>query len=202
MRWSPLGGLLWFVAYPIGFLIGTGSGDTASEVIERADSHELGIGIALIVVLISPLLLGWFVGGLYLRLRALGALTESIFALIGGAVFTVLLFVADTIVLAALSELGSADEAVQASYAQTILVLEDVSWNVQGGAGVATALMIIASSVGARRSIPRWTFWVSLALGIVSLNTIGFIGVFAWIVWVGAAAVVMLVTDHRRAPPR
>jgi hypothetical protein len=112
----------------------------------------------------------------------------------------VLLFVADTIVLAALSQLGSAEDTAQASYAQTILVLEDVSWAVQGGAGVAAALMIISSSVGARRSIPRWMFWVSLALGVVALNTIAFIGVFAWLVWVGAAAVVMLVTDRRRPP--
>jgi hypothetical protein len=194
VRWSPLGGLLWFLAYPVGELIGTGSGTTPAEVVERAESHQAGIGIIQIVVLLSPLLLGWFVGGLYVRLSAAGAEAESVLALIGGVTFIVLLSLADTIVFAPLLELPNKDDAVQATFAQAIPVLEAASWTVQGGAGVAAALMIVASSIGARRtgSLAGWIFWISLALGVVSLFTIGFIGVFAWLFWIGLASIAML----------
>jgi hypothetical protein len=53
VRWAPLGGLVWFVAYPAGFLFGTGGGDTPAEVVDRAESHEVGIGIVQMVALLS-----------------------------------------------------------------------------------------------------------------------------------------------------
>lgn len=201
MRWAPLGGLLWFLAYPVGQLIGTGGGETAAEVIDRAESHRLGIGIVQLVVLFSPLLLGWFVGGLHLRLRAVGADAESVFALVGGIAFTVLLFLADTITFAPLSELPNKDASVQSAYAESIPVLEAVSWNVQGGAGAAAALMIIASSQGARRgaALEGWLFGASLFLGVLALATVAFVGVFAWLIWVGCASVAMLVRGRARA---
>jgi len=195
LRWSPLGGLLWFLAYPVGELIGTGGGgETAAEVIDRAESHQVGIGVIQLVVLFSPLLLGWFVGGLYLRLRAASAETEGALALIGGIVFSTLIVIADTITFAPLTELPNKDEGVQSAYARTIPVLEDVTWHVQGAAGVAAALMIIASSLGARRCgvLGGWPFTASLFLGIVSLATIAFVGVFAWLIWIGFTSVAML----------
>jgi hypothetical protein len=198
VRWSPLGGLVWFLAYPVGELIGTGGGTITAEVVERAETHKTGIGIMGIVVVLSPLLLGWFVGGLYVRLRAAGADAEGVLALIGGVTFMALLFVADTMVFAPLTELPNKEENVQTTFAQTIPVLEAASWNVQAGAGVAATLMIVATSLGARRTglLRRWAFWISLALGVVSLMTIGFIGVFAWLFWIGLASIWMLARSR------
>jgi hypothetical protein len=117
-----------------------------------------------------------------------------VLALIGGVAFTVLLFLTDTIVFAPLAELPNKDESVQLAYAQTILLLEDVSWHVFAGAGVAAALMIVATSLGARRAgaVTGWRFWASLLLGVVSLATIAFVGAFAWLLWIGVASIGML----------
>ena len=202
-RWSPLGGLVWFVSYPIGFVLGTGEGETATEVIERAESNEAGIGIVLLVVLLSPLLLGLFLAGLCARLRASGTEVESRLVLVGGTVFVALLFLADTLVFAPLSELPNHEGALQSRVAETIPVLEDVSWWVQGGAGVGAALMIMSASIGVRRcgALSGWTFWMSLLLGVVSLFTIAFVGVFAWLLWIGLASIWMLVRSRSWTTP-
>jgi hypothetical protein len=102
-----------------------------------------------------------------------------VLALIGGTVFIVLLVLADTMVMAPLAELPDKSASAQFAQAQTILTLEDVSWVVQGAAGVGAALMIIAASLGARRggAAGRLMFGVSLALGALSGATIAFIGV-------------------------
>lgn len=200
VRWSPVGGLLWLAGTVAAIAVGTGSGDTAAEIVERAEGHQLGIGIWVIVTLLYPLLLGWFVGGLAVRLRTAGAEAESTFALVGGTVFTVLLFVVDVIVFVPLSELSSRDTSVQLEYASVIPVLEDVSWFVLGGAGVAAAAMIVASSLGARRVglVSGWAFWVSLVLGVVALATIAFVGALAWVLWIGLASFWMLAVAPER----
>jgi hypothetical protein len=112
VRWSPLGGLLWFVGTVVAITIGTGSGDTAPEILARARSNEVGIGVWVIAALLYPLLLGWFVGGLATRLWQAGGNAEAVFALIGGTIFTVRLFLVDVIVFVPLSEITSKDESL------------------------------------------------------------------------------------------
>jgi hypothetical protein len=178
--------------------LGDDRGDTPQELVAYVDAvttaEEVWYGAFLIFVLLYPLLLGCFVGGLHLRLRATGADAEAVLALVGGVTFTVLVFLTDVVVFGGLGELTNVDEDQRFAYAQTVLDLERIVWFVQAGAGVGAALMIVAASFGMRRvgAIGRWTFWPSLLLGIVSLNTIGFVGVLAWFAWIGLAAIWML----------
>jgi hypothetical protein len=202
VRWSPLGGLVWFMGWAAvvaaSAIEGGGGGDTAADVLERARSSDVAIGLTLMVTVFSPLLLGVFVAGLCARLRAAGADAESVFALVGGTVFTTLIVIADVIVFAPLAELVGHDAGRQLWHARTILVLEDVSWFVLASAGFAAGLMIVASSVGTRRAgvLAGWRFWSSLALGIASFATIAFVGAFAWFLWIGAASIGMLARSR------
>jgi hypothetical protein len=202
VRWSPLGGLVWFLGWvaviAASAVEGAGGGDTPADVVERAKSGDVAIGLTLIVSFLSPLLLGAFVAGLGARLRERGAEAESLLAVVAGTVFTVLLVIADLIVFGPLSELPAKGAEEQLRAAQTILVLEDVSWFVLAGAGVAAGLMIVASSVGARRTgaVRARIFWPSLLLGVLSLGTIAFVGAFGWFLWIAAASIGMLARSR------
>jgi hypothetical protein len=199
-RWSPLGGIL-FVVGMIVVLVGVSgdTGDTATSVVEYAEDESGWIDFWQFFALLSLLLLGWFVGGLYSRLRRLEARTESALALIGGVGFSVLLFVAFTIWNAPLMELDDEANDIQTTQAETYLAIEDVGWVTLGGAGVAAGLMIIAASVAAMRSrwLPAWAGWVGVALGVIALATVAFFGIFAWLAWIALASIVMLVRSLR-----
>jgi hypothetical protein len=194
-RAAALGGLL-FAAFVVALIItGDGPGDTAAEVIAYADSKSGEIDAIGLFSLLSLLFLGSFVGGLYGRLQAVGARVEATFALAAGAAFAVLFFVAMMIWNAPLIELDSeASSATQMTQAETFLGIEDIGWFMLGGAGVAAALMIIVASVGARRGglVPAWAGWVGVALGIVALATVAFIGILSWLLWIVVVSALML----------
>jgi hypothetical protein len=206
-RWSPIGGLLFIAGLIVVFAATGDSGDTIAEVIDYAEDESGWIDFTGAFALASLLLVGWFVGGLYARLRRFGAAVESVLALVGGVAFTLLFFLALTIWTAPVSELdGEDDAALQQLHAAEYLSIEDIGWITLGGAGVGAGLMIIASSLAALRSraAPSWAGWVGVALGVIALATVAFFGIFAWMLWILVASVAMLVrrSETPAAAPR
>jgi hypothetical protein len=202
-RWSPLGGLLFVALTLFSFLSpsGDGPGDTAEEVVSYANEKSGWNDLALIFALISLILLGWFVSGLYARLRRVEAGGWSVMALVGGVAFTVLFFTAITIWTAPLTELDNETASLQTAQAETYLAIDDVGWVLLGGSGIGAGLMIIAASLVAlrARSVPAWAGWIGVALGVISLATIAFVGIFAWLAWLLIASVGMLIPSVKRA---
>jgi hypothetical protein len=202
-RWSPLGGLLFVALTLFSFLSpsGDGPGDTAEEVVSYANEKSGWNDLALIFALISLILLGWFVSGLYARLRRVEVGGWSVMALVGGVAFTVLFFTAITIWTAPLTELDNETASLQTAQAETYLAIDDVGWVLLGGSGIGAGLMIIAASLVAlrARSVPAWAGWIGVALGVISLATIAFVGIFAWLAWLLIASVGMLIPSVKRA---
>ena len=202
-RWSPLGGLLFVALTLFSFLSpsGDGPGETAEEVVSYANEKSGWNDLALIFALISLILLGWFVSGLYTRLRRVEAGGWSVMALVGGVAFTVLFFTAITIWTAPLIELDNETASLQTAQAETYLAIDDVGWVLLGGSGIGAGLMIIAASLVAlrARSVPAWAGWIGVALGVISLATIAFVGIFAWLAWLLIASVGMLIPSVKRA---
>ena len=202
-RWSPLGGLLFVALTLFSFLSpsGDGPGDTAEEVVSYANENSGWNDLALIFALISLILLGWFVSGLYARLRRVDVGGWSVMALVGGVAFTVLFFTAITIWTAPLTELDNETASLQTAQAETYLAIDDVGWVLLGGSGIGAGLMIIAASLVAlrARSVPAWAGWVGVALGVIALATIAFVGIFAWLAWLLIASVGMLIPSVKRS---
>jgi len=201
-RWSPLGGLLFVVLALFVALspAGEGPGDTAEEVVSNANEKSGWNDLALIFALLSLILLGWFVSGLYARLRRIEAGAWSVMALVGGVAFTVLFFTAITIWTAPLTELDNESASLQTAQAETYLGIDDVGWFLLGGSGIGAGLMIIGASLAALRAtlVPAWAGWIGVALGVISLATIAFVGIFAWLAWLLIASVGMLIRSVRR----
>jgi hypothetical protein len=198
VRWSPLGGLVYVIGLVILFL--TPAGDetpsTAAEVVSYAESHENWHAAAVIVGLAGLLLVGWFVAGLAVRLRDAGARDEGTVAFAGGITFAVLSFMALNVFFSPLFGVTEGDTQVEKlSAATTFLNVDDIGWVALGGAGVAAGLMAIAASLGAMRtgSAPTWAGVIGIILGVASLATIAFVGIFAWLAWILLASVAMLI---------
>lgn len=197
VRWSPLGGLVFVVgAVILAFTPALeGPGDTPAEVVAFAEDNEFWTGTLAIFSLASLLLLGWFVAGLALRLREAGASSEAAVALVGGVTFVVLSFIAFTIFTAPLFGITEDNtSAERLSIASTLMNIDDIGWVVLGGSGVGAGLMAIAASLGAlrTRSAPAWASWIGVLLGVLSLATIAFVGVFGWLLWIGLTSLGML----------
>ena len=208
VRWSPLGGLIFVVgclvfAFTPAF---EDVGDTPVEVVAYAEANEGWILTFSIFALLALLLVGWFVAGLVVRLRDVGADQEATIALIGGVIFTALCFLAFTIFTAPLFGITEDDPepAEKLSIATTLLNVDDIGWVTLGGSGVAVGLMAIAASLGAlrTRSAPAWAGWVGVALGVLSLATIAFFGIFAWLAWILFASLGMLFYRAPATNPR
>ena len=199
-RWSPLSGLL-FVIGAVALALtpaGDDTGETAAEVVSFARSNDAWMAVAAVFALVALVLTGWFVAGLYARLRNAGSGTEAVLALIGGVAFCLLFFRALTIWSTPLIDIEK-DETTALAQAATYLTIDDIGWVALGGAGVGAGLMAIAASLGALRAqwVPAWAGWVGVALGVASFATITFVGMFAWLAWIVAASVVLLARGAR-----
>jgi hypothetical protein len=195
LSWGALGGALAFALYQVVGDFAWFAGDTPAEVVAFAEDNEFWTGTLAIFSLASLLLLGWFVAGLALRLREAGASTEAAVALVGGVTFVVLSFIAFTIFTAPLFGISEENtSAERLSIASTLMNIDDIGWVVLGGSGVGAGLMAIAASLGAlrTRSAPAWASWIGVLLGVLSLATIAFVGVFGWLLWIGLTSLGML----------
>ena len=136
-RWSPIGGLLFVVGAVVVALTPAGddTGETVAEVVRFARDNEDWMAVALLFALASLLLLGWFVTGLYLRLRNAGARSEAILAFVGGMILTLLFFLALTVWSAPLVDVEENQVAALAQGA-TYLAIDDVGWFALGGLGL------------------------------------------------------------------
>jgi hypothetical protein len=195
-RWSPLGGLL-FVIGAVAVAItpaGGETGETAAEVVNFAAGKEAWFIGAMLFALGALPLLGCFAAGLYLRLQQAGANAEAVLALIGGAFFALLFFVAVTIWMAPLVDVPEG-RAAQLTQASAYLTIDDIGWVALGGAGVGAGLLAIAASLGALRAgaVPSWLGWVGVVLGVASFATVTFVGMFAWVVWIAVVSAGLLV---------
>jgi hypothetical protein len=199
-RWSPIAGIV-FVASGVALAFtpaGDGAGESPAEVVAFADDNQGWLELSLLFALLSLLLLGWFVSGLFTFVRELGHRIEAVLVVVGGLLLTLLFFMAITIWSATLVDLGE-DETTKLDHASTYLAIDDVGWVALGGAGVGAGLMAIAASLAALRAaaVPAWAAWLGVALGIASLATIAFFGLFAWLAWIVLASIVLLRAERR-----
>jgi hypothetical protein len=196
---APIAGLLFVVGAVVLALTPAGdeTGETAADISRFADTHEGWMIVTLLFSLVSLLLLGSFVSGLYLRVQRLGASAEALVVLVGGIVFTVLFYLAVNIWSAPLVDVQGDKIAAAATY----LAIDDIGWMTLAGAGVGAGLMAIAASLAASRAglVPKWAGWLGLALGLVSLATVAFVGIFAWLAWIAIASVLMALERRQAA---
>jgi hypothetical protein len=54
-------------------------------------------------------------------------------------------------------------------------------------------MAVPASLAAIRGGVPKWLGWLGVLAGVVSLATITFVGMFAWMAWILVASIVLLV---------
>jgi hypothetical protein len=188
-----VGGLIALFLTPAG----EDSGETAAEVVRYATDKEGWLVATALFGLASLLLSGGFVSGLHARLRAVLTPAESTLVLVGGVVFALCFMLSWVVWTATLVDLPS-DPARALAQAETYLAIDDIGWFLLGASGVGAALMAVPASLAAvRAGLPAWLGWIGVALGIASLATVTFVGIFAWMAWIAGASIVLLVTAAR-----
>jgi hypothetical protein len=187
-RLSPLGALIFAVWLLIGFFTSDDYDDTPEAVIAYAESDETNIIAMQILALAMPLLIGWFLYGLLSRFAFVDTALRSLTA-IGGALFIAFVTTGFTLWNGPLL-----DDDLDEFGAETYLALDDAGWILLGAGGVSIGVMILAVSIAAirERSVPTWVGIVSLLLGVLSFATVAAVGLFAWLLWLIGAALLML----------
>lgn len=191
-----IGAILVPAGLVVSFFTSGDSGETGAELIAYAKDNATDLWLLQILALVAPLLIGFFVASLWVRLRAANEAYRALTA-IGGTLFIAFLSVGLTLWAAPLL---SSDELTTAG-AEAYLGYDDAGWVLLGLGGVSIATMIIGVSLAALDLglLPKWAGWVSLALGVVSLATIAAVGIFAWSIWLIAAGAFLLFGRERSA---
>ena len=181
------------------FVTSGDSGDTSAELIAYAKDNDAEIWALQIVALICPLLIGFFIASLCMRLHAAN---DPLWAptLLGGTLFIAFLATGFTIWASPLIE----NETLTDAGAQAYLMYDDVGWVLLGLSGISIGVAIISVSLAALRHgwVPKWAGWISFALGVLSSATVVFVGMFGGrLIWFLAAGVVLLRTRGERPQP-
>lgn len=196
-RLAPLAGIVFAVWILIGFFTSDDYGDTPASVVEYAEGDPFNLWLMAVLGMATPALMGWFVAGLASRIPMTeGFLRAAV--VVGGTAFTALITVGFLIWTAPLL-----DDSLDESTASVYLALDDFGWVTIGTAGVAMGVMIIAASLAALRLrwVPAWAGWLSLALGVVAFASVAAVGLFAWLAWLIAAGVLLLLRGDRLVAP-
>jgi hypothetical protein len=169
------------------------AGDTPAEIVATASGHHTWAIVVLFFALAGVALAGGFVAGLHTRLREVATPIESSLVLIGGIVFTVCFPLALFMFQAPLVDMPD-NHARALVEAEAYLTYDDAAWVAFAAAGVGAALMAVPASLAAiRGGVPKWLGWLGVVAGVVSLATITFVGMFAWMAWILVASIVLLV---------
>ena len=197
-RWSPIGGILYVAGFLIIFAGSGDSGETPADFVEYAQDKHDWLVVSSVVALVAVLFLIWFVAGLAARVRRVGDAASAAAVSIGGAAFIAMSTTAIMVWTAPALDLEG-DSGRALAQAEAYLTMDDFGWMMLGAAGVAIGAMAIAASLVALRSrtVPAWLGWVGVVLGVASLATVAFLGMFAWLVWILVASILMLWKPDR-----
>ena len=189
-----VGAVLIPLALVYSFFTSGDTGDTGAEVIAYANDNQAEAWTLQIIALVTPVLIGLLVASLWARLRAASEAFRAL-TLIGGTLF--IAFFSTGMTLWAIPLL-SPDELTEAG-ADAYLTFDDMGWVLLALSGISIGLMIIGVSLAAleQRWLPAWAGWLSLALGVVSFATMAAIGIFAWVIWLFAAGIFLLLRGER-----
>jgi hypothetical protein len=195
-RLAPVGGLA-FVAGWIFLFVNPAindTGETPAEVVANANDEESWLVVTAIVALVLVIISSWFVAGIAARINQVAGLAETLIVAIGGAAFVILNTVALTIWVAPLLDIEN-DAARALAQADAYLMIDDVGWMMLGASGVAAGIMIVFASLATFRgdAVPRWLGMLGVLAGVISLATIAFFGIFAWLAWILVTSILLLV---------
>jgi hypothetical protein len=200
-RFAPLTGVVFFVLIAITFALSNDTPDTDSSTADTVgywSAHDSRLITAAIVGTFAVVFLIWFGGSLRSALRRAeggdGRLSNLAFAgilVVGitGAIGSNLMFVvADTV--------GDIPDTAT----QTLSVIsEDFFLPFVAG----SALLMFASGISALRygGLPRWLGWVAIAIGIVSVTPLGFVGFIASFIWVLVVSIALYLAGRETVEP-
>jgi hypothetical protein len=195
-RWAPLGGIAFVAGYVYLFVNPAinDTGETPAEVVANAEDDQAWLVAMMIVALVLFLMLVWFVAGVAARVSRVAGTAETMIVAIGGTAFAILNVTALTIWLAPLLDIED-DPARALAQADAYLMSDDVGWVLLGVSGIAAGIMIVFASLAARgaATVPNWLAWLGVLAGVVSLGTVAFFGIFAWLAWILITSILLLV---------
>lgn len=195
-RYAPLTGLVFFALAVALTIIGGDTPDVdepTQDVVDYWSSHD-GEAIATgILSAYAAILLVWFASSLRSAIAAREGPPARLATLaFGGAV----LFAVGATVGGSISfALGDAAGEVPDDVVQALSVISSDMF-LPFVAGIA--LTTLATGLAALRFgvLPRWLGWVSIAIAVISVTPIGFIGFIAGVIWIAVVSVLLYA-----APP-
>jgi hypothetical protein len=190
-RFAPLTGVLFFVVVIASVVVGGEPPDYDKPALELVDFYkddETAQIISAVLGAYAAALLVWFgasVRDAIARVEPGPSRLASIS--FGGAVIA-----ATGLLLFAGLQFTLAESAgdISADATQALAVLNE---NLFFPLAIGIALFVLAAGLAAVRhnAFDRWLGWIGLAIGIICMTPLGFIGVLAALVWIPLAAVVL-----------
>lgn len=202
-RWSPLAGIAFAVLVVAAFGVGTtGPGDTPDEVADwYADEGNRRAAFLVFFLLVgAALAFFWFLG--LLRVVLLRAEDEpgrwTALAFGAGVASASLLLASAALSVSPAAAAGQEDFSFDPS---TAVALASAGYALLVCSAMAGALLVLATSIVAHRTglLPPWLALGGFIVAAVVLFSILLLPLFAWLAWVLAVSLVLLVRSARVA---
>jgi hypothetical protein len=197
-RWAPLCGVVFFVLFLAGFLVGTStpsSDASAQHAVSSFVSHRTHDRVSLFLIAYASVFAMFFAAALrsYLKTRSRGdGLTTLGYS--GMVIFVVGLLTLVGMEFAATDVPGK----ISPSAEQALNVLQnDVFFALLVGAAIfliGSGLAIVGSA-----ALPKWLGWIAVPLAVIAVTPLGwFVAIFALPIWAMIVSVLMFL---RQATP-
>jgi hypothetical protein len=200
-RWSPLAGVAFAVFLLIALGVsGNGPGDTPDEVADwYADEGNRGAAFFVFFLLAgAALAFLWFLGALRgVLVRAEGDPARwTALAFGAGVASATLLLASASLYITPAATAGQEDFPFDPSTAKAFT---NAGFALLGCSTMTGALVALATSIVAYRTglLPRWLALVGFVVAPLLLFTVFFFPLFAWLAWVLAVSLVLLVRSAR-----
>ena len=208
-RWAPVSGIVFVLFMFVGtfFVADVPNPDSSAQEISGyltdSGNHTRNI-IGAYIWVVGGLLFLWFLTGLrsVLRVAEGGMGTLSNLAFGAGIVYTAVWMVSAVTFAAVAYAVEFGDATVR--NLDLVRVLPQLAWMlVLLPAGFAGLFLVLTASVLIFRTgvFPRWLGWLGIVVVIALLFDVLYVNIVPYLVWVLAAAIVMLMRREEAAPP-
>jgi hypothetical protein len=206
-RWAGLGGVAYVVLFIVGTLVafgGSPNGDAApAEVIAyyRDSGHRDKMGLGWLLIVLGVFFFLWFLSALRQIVRRTdgdGFLTGLV--TVGGAVYatTTLVGISLDNAIRTMSDDTFRDQV----YPSLIHAAGDAGYVIHASGGIGLGALMVAASLAAMRAalIPAWAGWTGVVFGVIALFSVFFFPLFAIVIWLLAASVLVYLAPVGPAP--
>ena len=194
-RFSPLGGIVFAVWLLVGFFTSNEYDETPQSIVAYAEANETNLIFMLILAIATPILIGWTLARLVLRMRPTEHRAACPHAHRRRCLHRAVRDRDHDLERTAPGREPHGRKRVHDTSCSTTSA--GSSWASAASAWAWRSWLCVSIAALRDRWVPAWVAWISLLLGVLAFLSVMGVGLFAYVAWLLVAGLLLLVRGRR-----